>query len=213
MNQRWVDVSKGDVKSPNYRTSIIASKIENKMHKEGGDLAAYEWYSGMQPLEVFKALKHLVSMRSTTTRTSGEEWINKSNAEKTKVDGRASHAWRDDYGQHPTEKKEKFEWGASNPALFFHKENGVPGDVHVDVFGFTMPEKWEKWLDEVQSKNDFETTGGSSPVFDEKQSERYQQYLGLDAHHVKQLIKEVELVAGGHDSRGPFQSRDYQERA
>ena len=101
---------------------------------------------------------------------------------------------QEDYGQ--LLKEIKFEQGASKLALFFHADKGIAGEVHGDDFGFIMPENWEKWFNEVLSKNDFKVTGRFSSVFEEKQSERYQRYLELDARYVEQLIEELELEGG-----------------
>ena len=53
----------------------MAREIEKRMHKDGGVLSVHELYSGMSPLEVFKALKHLMSMQSTIAQANWEEWI------------------------------------------------------------------------------------------------------------------------------------------
>ena len=86
----------------------------------------------------------------------------------------ASQEWQDDYGQHRKES-EKFERGVSNPALFFH---------------------------EVLGKYDFKVTGRFSSVLEEKQIERYKQYLDPDARYVDQLMKELELEGGAIEPGG-----------
>ena len=209
----------------------MAREIKKRMHRDGGVPAAHELYSGMPPLEVFKALISIFANKVHESQTSGEEWIHKfydiSRAhfykeaagreldpdapdregdkddmvgpllETMYVTVYASHSWQEDCGQHLKEKKKKFEQGASNPALFFHEDKGIAGDVHGDDPGFVVP---EKWFDEVLGKYDFKVMGKLASVSKEKQIEWYEQYMEPDARYVEQLTKELEIES---DAIGP----------
>ena len=167
---RWVDISKGDVDNPNYRSWLVAREINT--HKSGDSFAA------TPPLEALKIIRSMITtsnkgdliMINDLSRASSHAKAKRQvcvqfadediEGERVRLCGRRNYSmygtrdvaqnWFDEYSQQLLSIG--YTQGAATPCIFYNHEKDIRTFVHGDDYVSIGKLESPNWLREQLAK-------------------------------------------------------------